>query len=177
MILDFTEKKRRMHLHEADLHRSWSRESGDSGEFGLERGHMLEDPSSHEAAAAGGGSAVRTRSRTGTEAEAAPAPRPRDGSAPADGRRDGAPGALSITPNRWKLGLISALLNPADIMVEVYRALGAVGFLWKTLSPYEIKCRYDLGAVSAVGRPRRTTGAYTYAGSLLSTPAVSDPCC
>ena len=37
----------------------------------------------------------------------------------------------------WRLGkVVTERLPPAAIMMEVYRALGAVGALWKTVSPY-----------------------------------------
>jgi 5'-AMP-activated protein kinase catalytic alpha subunit len=61
---------------------------------------------------------------------------------------DGGPSKIDMRRSGgqgWKLGKLAAkLANPAAVMHEIYRALGAAGFEWKTLSPYNLKCRYEL---------------------------------
>eukprot|EP01047_Picozoa_sp_COSAG01_P120235 COSAG01_NODE_48962_length_376_cov_1.014440_1_plen_101_part_01 len=52
-----------------------------------------------------------------------------------DTRRSGGQG--------WKLGKLASMANPGAIMHEIYRALAAVGFEWKTISAYNLKCRYQ----------------------------------
>jgi len=43
-------------------------------------------------------------------------------------------------PRRWHLGVQSSL-PPADMMLEIFRALRALQFEWKIVAQYSLKCR------------------------------------
>ena len=60
------------------------------------------------------------------------------------------------------------MANPGAIMHEIYRALAAVGFDWKTISAYSLKCRYeDPGALGEhLGAEEPAAGGV--AGGVLS---------
>jgi len=89
---------------------------------------------------------------------------PRVSSSPLDGaaiesraeaRAVAPPPVVGEAGGEWKLGVTTAWPNAAAIMQEVYRALGAIGSEWKTITPYLLKCRHELaptaeGAAGAV---------------------------
>lgn len=49
-------------------------------------------------------------------------------------------GAPSAPHLRWHLGVPSSL-SPADMMLEIFRALRALRFEWKIVAQYSLKCR------------------------------------
>lgn len=83
---------------------------------------------------------------------------PRVGVSGASGGSDGSsapavpvpPPSLSVPAEpeagSWKLGLTTSWPSPAAIMAEIYRALEVVGAEWKTITPYLLKCRYEMPA-------------------------------
>ena len=58
---------------------------------------------------------------------------------PAGGAAAARPGSDGL-PRRWHLGVQSSLA-PADMMLEIFRALRVLRFEWKIVAQYSLKCR------------------------------------
>mmetsp|Transcript_34149 Transcript_34149/g.93912 ORF Transcript_34149/g.93912 Transcript_34149/m.93912 type:complete len:530 (-) Transcript_34149:392-1981(-) len=50
------------------------------------------------------------------------------------------PSRVPAPEKRWQLGVVS-FLPPADMMLEIFRALRALQFEWKIVAQYSLKCR------------------------------------
>jgi 5'-AMP-activated protein kinase catalytic alpha subunit len=46
-----------------------------------------------------------------------------------------------VRRRRWYLG-IQSKKEPADVMTEIYRVLGVLGFQWKIRTPFGVRCRW-----------------------------------
>jgi len=49
-------------------------------------------------------------------------------------------GAPEAVQRRWHLGVQSSM-SPADMMLEIFRALRVLQFEWKIVAQYSLKCR------------------------------------